>query len=95
MTGGWKERADAKRQAILDSIPEAWRIKTAIPSAEEKRDITGDYLHQYLNPQEIDITEKPVEAILEKTTSGQWKAEDVVRAFAHRASLAHQLTSNR
>lgn len=89
-TQDWEKRAQAKREAILAAIPTEWRIEN-IPSVEEQVDVTGSYIHQFLSKQEIEITETPAEGIVAKTSTSEWKAEDVARAFCHRAALAHQL----
>ena len=87
----WQEKAQAKRESLLAAIPPEWRLAQPAPPAEEQRDITGTYLHQFLNPQEIEITETDAVGIVARTSTGQWKAEDVARAFCHRAALAHQI----
>ncbi|KAK6085993.1 hypothetical protein SCUP515_00354 [Seiridium cupressi] len=86
----WQSLAAAKRQAILDSIPNNWRL-ASIPSVEEQRDVTGTYVQQHLSPREIEITETDAVGIVEKTSSGQWTSVEVAEAFCHRASLGHQL----
>ena len=86
---GWQERAQAKREETVGLIPREWRLER-VPTPEEQRDVSGTYLHQFLTPREIEITETAAENILEKTTTGHWTAEEVTRAFAHRAALAHQ-----
>ena len=91
--GSWRDKATAKRDSVNTLIPEPWRLKSPIPTAEEQRDVTGKYVWQYLSDREIEITEANAVAIVKHTTSGQWKAEEVVKAFCHRASLAHQLVS--
>ncbi len=91
MTEDWQTRAKAKREAIDSSIPEKWRLKSPIPSPEQRRDVTGDFIWQYLSKQEIEITETDAVGIVSKTTTGEWKATDVAEAFCHRAALAHQL----
>ena len=88
----WEDIAKAKREAIHDSIPQQWRMGK-IPSASEKRDVTGVYVHQWLADEEIEITEMDATDILEKTCSGIWSSEEVARAFCHRASIAHQLVN--
>lgn len=92
MVTDWKQVALSKRQAILDSIPQKWRLDK-IPSAEEQKDVTGKYIQQFLDQKEVEITESDAVAIAEKVASGQWSALDVTHAFCHRASLAHQLVS--
>ncbi|KAJ9612646.1 hypothetical protein H2200_004243 [Cladophialophora chaetospira] len=92
MVGDWESRAKAKREAILDSIPEKWRLQK-IPSPEEQKDVTGSYIQQFLNDKEIAITETDAVGIAEKVAAGEWSAVDVTEAFCHRASLAHQLVN--
>lgn len=88
----WQDIAKEKRDAIHDSIPKSW-LTGPLPSAEQQRDVTGDYICRYLSRNEIDITEKDAVDIVKKTSSGEWTAEDVTRAFCHRASLAHQFVN--
>lgn len=91
-TTDWRALAQQKRESILEAIPKQWRIpQSAIDSAPA--DLTGPFIHQFLTPSEIQITETPAPGILEKTTTGQWTALSVAEAFSHRAALAHQLTS--
>ncbi|KAL8955796.1 MAG: hypothetical protein Q9193_006478, partial [Seirophora villosa] len=89
---GWQELARAKLDSINDSIPENWRVKS-LPSCEQQRNVTGDFIRQYLSTEEAEITESTATTIVKKTSAGQWTAETVARAFCHRASLAHQLTN--
>ncbi|KAF2263108.1 amidase [Lojkania enalia] len=88
-TESWKERAQAKREAILALIPEEWRIKN--PPIEKQVDVTGKYIQQYLTEREVEITETTADEIVKHTVTGRWSAEDVAKAFCHRAALAHQL----
>ncbi|KAJ5225850.1 Amidase [Penicillium chermesinum] len=89
----WRIRSDAKRQAILDAIPQKWRLTEPVPPPTEVRDVTGSYICKYLDAQEIEITESDAVDIAAKTTTGQWSAVKVTEAFCHRAALAHQLVS--
>lgn len=90
----WQERAETKRRAILEAIPQRWRLHPdSIPTADEQPDITGPYLHQFLELREIEITECNAATIAQKTTTGQWSAVEVTEAFCHRAALAHQYVS--
>lgn len=88
----WKRIGKDKAEAVLNLIPQEWRIPS-IPSVSEQRDVTGKYIQQYLSPQEIEITETDAVGILKNTTSGKWSAVDVAKAFCHRAAVAHQLVS--
>ena len=87
----WRERAKAKNDDVLSLIPTEWRLQGPVPPADEQRDITGPYIQQSLSSREIEITETDAVAIVEQTSTGKWTAEEVIRAFAHRAALAHQL----
>lgn len=86
----WQELGKAKLKSIKESIPEPWRLES-LPSNEQQRDVTGGFVRQYLSREEIEITEAIATTIVERTSTGQWTAEAVTRAFCHRASLAHQL----
>jgi amidase len=85
----WQRQAREKREAVLNLIPEEWRIQ--VPDVVDQRDVSGKYLDQYLTEKEIEITETDSEGIVQKTSTGSWTAEEVIRAFAHRAALSHQL----
>ncbi|KAK7991634.1 hypothetical protein PG996_013351 [Apiospora saccharicola] len=88
----WQALAAAKREAILGSIPEKWRLDK-IPTVDEQRNVTDAYIRQFLSPKESEITETDAVGIVEKTTSGAWSAVEVAEAFCHRASLSHQLVN--
>jgi hypothetical protein len=89
----WKDLAQKKRNAILDSIPAKWRVEQSkLPSNEEQKDVTG-YIQQFLSKREVEITETDVVGIAKETSTGNWTAAEVTEAFCHRASLAHQLVS--
>jgi len=89
MATDWRQTAADKRKAVEALIPAEWLISNP-PSNEEQRDVT-EYILQFLSKREIEITETDAVGIAEKTTSGTWKALEVIKAFCHRASLAHQL----
>ena len=87
----WEATAKAKLNSINDSIPSKWRLPT-IPSIQQQRDVTGPFISKYLSDREVEITETDAVGITMRTCSGEWQAEEVMTAFCHRASLAHQLT---
>ena len=89
----WENLAKSKRDSVNSLIPEGWRLKVPIPSAEEQRDVTDKYIWQYLSEREVEITETDAPGIAKQTTTGKWKAEEVIKAFCHRASLAHQFVT--
>lgn len=88
--GNWEVLAKTKRDSVNNLIPEEWKIYP-IPSVVQQRDVTGAFICKTLNQEEVDITEADASEILKNTCAGRWKAETVVRAFCHRASVAHQL----
>lgn len=88
----WKATAEKKRASVIAAIPRKWIVPSP-PSIQDQRDVTGTYIQQYLSPQEIEITESAATAIVEKASSGQWKAVEIAEAFCHRAAIAHQLVS--
>ena len=92
MISDWKSSATEKKDAILNSIPEKWRVEK-LPSNKEQKDVTGPFIHQFLSKREVEITETDVVGIAKATSTGTWSAVEVTEAFCHRASLAHQLVS--
>jgi amidase len=86
----WEKKAEAKRRAILDSIPQKWRLDR-IPSAEEQKDVTDGYIRQFLSNKETEITETDIGGISKQIAAGSWTSLEVTEAFCHRASIAHQL----
>ncbi|KEQ87087.1 amidase [Aureobasidium pullulans EXF-150] len=92
MVPDWRQIATQKRDSVLALIPEEWRIP-APPSVDEQRDVTGKFIQQYLNTQEIEITETDAIGIVEKTSNGTWTAVEVTKAFCHRSAIAHQLVN--
>jgi len=87
----WQILANEKRKAVNALIPDKWLLGSAFPSAGEQRDVTGNYIQQFLSLREVEITETNALGILDKTTTGVWRAREVAEAFCHRAALAHQL----
>jgi amidase len=85
----WRTNAESKRDSILAAIPQEWRISN-IPSIEEQVDVTT-YIEQYLSKEELEITACSADQIAQNVASGSRTAEDVTRAFCHRAALAHEL----
>ncbi|EFQ84968.1 hypothetical protein PTT_20250 [Pyrenophora teres f. teres 0-1] len=85
----WQEIATQKREAILAAIPAEWRLDK-LPSIEEQVDVT-EYVKQYFDKKELDITESSADVIAKKAVEGHWSAVEVTKAFCHRAAVGHQL----
>ncbi|RDL36985.1 putative glutamyl-tRNA(Gln) amidotransferase subunit A [Venustampulla echinocandica] len=73
----WKTLAEEKRASVLVLIPQAWMLPSPIPPPNEQRDVTGNYIQQFLSPREIEITETDAVGIVNNTTTGKWKAREV------------------
>jgi hypothetical protein len=86
----WEELAKEKRDSVNSLIPKEWLL-SSIPTKEEQRDVTGEYIQQFLTTREVEITETDAVGIVQKTCFGKWKAVEVAKAFCHRAAIAHQL----
>ncbi|KAK6373706.1 hypothetical protein LTS17_008199 [Exophiala oligosperma] len=93
MASSWEKLASKKRDSILAAIPPEWRLPQPLPTPEAQKVVAGSYVRQFLSAREVEITENDAVTITEHTTSGKWKATEVVTAFCHRAALAHQLTN--
>ncbi|WFD44775.1 amidase [Malassezia psittaci] len=87
----WNARAEAKRSSVLESIPKAWRLDS-IPSVDE---LPNDlkFVAEQLGPDEREITEMELPALISAVASGRLSARRVTEAYAHRAAVAHQLTN--
>ena len=90
----FEDRARQKRLQQAESIPEAWRFKQPIPSADEVPNAV-EYIRQsgILSPAELSITETTdATLLLKQLAAKQLSAVNVVTAYSKRAALAHQLT---
>ena len=87
----WESMTSAKRASLLSLIPSNWRLDLSqIPPASRLRDF-GGYIARFLGRRELEFTNASCIAILANIRSGEWTAEEVTRAFCHRAAIAHQL----
>ncbi|RFU26246.1 hypothetical protein B7463_g10088, partial [Scytalidium lignicola] len=88
----WQALAKKRRDEVNALIPKSWYLTAPLPTVEEQRDLTA-YIKQFLSSRELEITETDAVGIVANTTSGRWKAREVVEAFCHRAALAHQMVN--
>ncbi|KAK7538482.1 fatty-acid amide hydrolase [Phyllosticta citribraziliensis] len=94
MPGSWKEIAAKKRAALLDSIPEEWRIPANILPPESQLDVTAfPQKSGWFTAEELEITNSSATVLLKRLRSGKYSSEQVTKAFCKRASAAHQLTN--
>lgn len=87
----WKATGSAKGEALLQLIPERWRLPKPLPPPSQLPDVTGNEIRQHLSAREVEITETDAPGIVKRTSAGEWKCEEVAEAFCHRAALAHQM----
>lgn len=91
----WREIAAAKRAAILDKIPEEWRLQqTTIQAITHETRLTGQVIEDLLDAQTLEITSLDTCQILERVANGTYSSYEVTRAFCERASYAHQINDN-
>ncbi|KAI0384934.1 amidase signature domain-containing protein [Hypomontagnella monticulosa] len=91
-SSSWQARAAAKRVDTLNKIPPDWRLSQAqIAEAKKQRDITGPFIQQYLEPNEISIITKDSVDIVEEVKEGNLSAVQVTNAFCKTAAIAHQI----
>ncbi|KAI1114852.1 amidase [Nemania sp. NC0429] len=94
MTGTWEAVAAQKRQDLLNSIPEEWRIPSHLLPPESRDDVTGfPESSGWFTQEELDITNSTALELLPRLAGGDLKSETVTRAFCKRAAAAHQLTN--
>jgi amidase len=91
----WKEKAATKREKLLSLIPREWRLPSPLPPPADLPNVTGPEIRRYLSTKEIEITETNAIDLVRKTSSGEWRCEGVIRAFCHRAAVAHQMVGFR
>ncbi len=95
MASTWETLAAQKRQALLDSIPEEWRIPQDLLPPDDQEDVTGfPETSGWFTPEELTITGLTASELLPKLASGELKSEAVTKAFCKRAAAAHQLVCN-
>ncbi|KAI0406649.1 amidase [Xylaria palmicola] len=94
MGGTWEAIAAKKRQDLLNSIPEEWRIPDHLLPPDSQADVTGfPEGSGWFTREELDITNSTALELLPRLASGELKSETVTRAFCKRAAAAHQLVN--
>ncbi|KAI1293085.1 amidase [Xylaria venustula] len=94
MGGTWEALAAKKRQDLLNSIPEEWRIPGHLLPPESQVDVSEfPESSGWFTREELDITNSTVVELLPKLANGSLTSEKVTRAFCKRASAAHQLVN--
>jgi len=88
MAQSWEKTAQDKKARIFESIPEEWRIKTAVTdnSVLEYPKTSG-----IMSAEELAITESTAVDLVAKMAAGELTSVAVTTAFCKRAALATQL----
>lgn len=87
----WKLKVEQKRKALDSLITPEWRLPYIPPPDERPNVITLP--HDILSHDELLITESTALSVLANISNSKWTAEEVTRAFCHRAAIAHQLVN--
>ncbi|KAI1146361.1 amidase signature domain-containing protein [Nemania diffusa] len=90
----WKVSAATKRADTLNKIPPQWRLGPAdLAAAQKQRDLTGPFIQQFLNADEVSIISRDSVAIVEDIKKGRLTAVQVTTAFCKTAAIAHQINN--
>ncbi|KAJ8121235.1 hypothetical protein O1611_g10153 [Lasiodiplodia mahajangana] len=82
MAGTWETVAAKKRQDLLNSIPEEWRIPSHLLPPDSQNDVTGfPESSGWFTQEELEITNSTPLELLPRLASGDLKSETVTRAF--------------
>lgn len=90
-------KLEAYRQKLADNVLPEYSTELPAPTSElaEKQFNSVKYLYdqKLLTPQEFAITDSSATSIVAKVAAGEWSSVEVFKAFAKRATIAHQLTN--
>ncbi|KAI1429947.1 amidase signature domain-containing protein [Xylaria sp. FL1777] len=90
----WVTRAAAKRADTLNKIRAEWRLSPAdLAEAEKQRDLTGPFIHRFLDADEISIISKDSVQLVEDIRAAKLTAVQVTSAFCKTAAIAHQVNN--
>lgn len=90
----WETRAAEKRASTLAKIPREWRLsQTDLARASEQRDVTGPFIEEFLEPQEISIIRMDSVNLVDAIKTGKLSAVEVTKSFCKTAAIAHQIVS--
>ena len=88
----WEAIAKAAQAALLQSIPERWRLD--LNRYRSMTDVTSvPYTCGILTDDQLKITELTAIEIVRHLETRELKAVQVLEAFAARTAIAHQLVS--
>ncbi|PGH14985.1 hypothetical protein AJ79_02665 [Helicocarpus griseus UAMH5409] len=90
----WEIKAANKRASILANIPREWRLEPLdLEKAANQREITGSFIQQFLNEEEVTIIQKDSVSLVADIKDQNYTALQVTRAFCKVAAIAHQINN--
>lgn len=90
----WEIKAAEKRASTLAKIPSEWRLSAAeLERASKQRDLTGSFIEEFLEPNEIAIVNMDSVPIVEAIKNRRLSAVEVAKAFCKTAAISHQIVS--
>ncbi|POR33152.1 Acetamidase [Tolypocladium paradoxum] len=93
-SGPWEQIGAKKREALMLSIPQQWRIPADLLPPLTQDDVTDwPDTSGWFTTDELAITSLTASELVAKLASGEFTSEDVAKAFCKRAAAAHQLTN--
>ena len=91
-SGKWEDIGAIAREKLYASIPAEWKVQPdKLPPPEHLRVTDFPARCGVLTETELAITDSFATDIVQRIATGEWKAEDVTRAFCKRAAVAHQV----
>jgi hypothetical protein len=88
----WEVKAGIARDILTRSIKTEWLLPTEkLPGKDQLNVISVAKESGILTQKELDITETDATGLVERMAAGKLKAEEVLIAFAKRATIGHQL----
>lgn len=95
MSRTWDQIAADKRKALLDSIPEEWRVPAnLIPPQDQDNVLSWPESSGWFTKEELEITGLEAAQLVQKLAAREYTSEVVTRAFCKRAAAAHYLVRN-
>lgn len=86
----WESRALEKKTNILSPLPCEY-LHSGLSHSTTDTASVQDVPNQILSPEELEITSLDVPAVISSVASGKYTSVQVLKAFTHRAAIAHQL----
>ncbi|KAK5629065.1 hypothetical protein RRF57_004780 [Xylaria bambusicola] len=90
----WMTRAADKRADTLNKIRPEWRLSSQdLARAEKQRDLTGPFIQQFLDTDEISIIAMDSIQLVDDIREAKLTAVQVTGAFCKTAAIAHQINN--